>query len=210
MPSFTTICRAVVLVVVGAIVVKGWQLYGPPAEQVKSAVVSAIDMAETAIKNAGSHGQSQAASNSAGTAPKFDSTTQMPPAGSLSLPAATLTPPPASALSTVPISTTTAPSPPELAPITAETTGATATQQDDRIAPLLSRLEQLGGADPKLSPWGSSGNLYRFCCRAAVGDSSSYTRHFEAVAAQPEAAVSQVVAKVEAWRSSRSQDSVLR
>ena len=33
MPSFTTIYRAAVMLAVGAIVFKGWQMYGPPAEQ---------------------------------------------------------------------------------------------------------------------------------------------------------------------------------
>ena len=51
MPSFTTIFRAGVMLAVGAIVFKGWQLYGPPAEKVKSIAVRAVDMAQAAWKN---------------------------------------------------------------------------------------------------------------------------------------------------------------
>jgi hypothetical protein len=73
---------------------------------------------------------------------------------------------------------------------------------DSRRMPLLlARLEQLGAVDPQLAAWGSSGNLYRFCCRAALAGSPSYARHFEAVAAEPLAAVEQVVSKVETWRT---------
>ena len=43
MPSFQTIFRAVVMVAVGAVAVKGWHLYGPTNEQVKSAVAQAVE-----------------------------------------------------------------------------------------------------------------------------------------------------------------------
>src|SRR5215213_11070071 len=51
MPSFTTICRGGGMVGVGAIAYKGWQLYGPPTEQVKSFATNAVDMAQKAWKN---------------------------------------------------------------------------------------------------------------------------------------------------------------
>src|SRR3954447_24945835 len=51
MPSLTTIYRAGVMLAVGAIAYKGWQLYGPPAEKVKSIAASAVDMAQNAWKN---------------------------------------------------------------------------------------------------------------------------------------------------------------
>jgi hypothetical protein len=68
---------------------------------------------------------------------------------------------------------------------------------------LLTRLKELGGIEPALEPWGASGNLYRFCCRAALADNPQITRHFEAVAAEQRVAVENVVAKVQSWRAER-------
>ena len=51
MPSLTTIFRAMVMMAVGAIVFKGWQLYGPPAEQVKSVAAQSRRYGEAAWKN---------------------------------------------------------------------------------------------------------------------------------------------------------------
>jgi hypothetical protein len=69
---------------------------------------------------------------------------------------------------------------------------------------LLTRLAELGGIDPALEPWGTSGNLYRFRCRAALADSPQITRHFEAVAAEQLVAVENVVAEVQSWRAERA------
>jgi hypothetical protein len=71
----------------------------------------------------------------------------------------------------------------------------------DRLPQLYSRLESLGVSNPQLAPWGSSGQMYRFCCRAALVETPALARHFEAVAPEPVLAVEQVVAKVEAWRA---------
>ena len=103
------------------------------------------------------------------------------------------------------------PAPAASAPITplAETAPATGTN-DDRVKTLMSRLEQLGGADPKLAPWGSSGHLFRCCCQAPLANSPAVMQHFESVAAEPALAVEQVVAKVEAWRTAQRNGGVLR
>jgi hypothetical protein len=74
----------------------------------------------------------------------------------------------------------------------------------------MSRLEKLGVAEPKLAAWGTSGDLYRFCCEAKWGNSAAYTRHFESVAAEPVTAVEQVVAEVEAWRTAQRGNAGLR
>jgi hypothetical protein len=71
----------------------------------------------------------------------------------------------------------------------------------DRMPSLVARLERLGAVDTQLAPWGSSGSLHRFSCKAAFPGSKSFTRHFEAVAVEPHAAVEQVVSKLEAWRT---------
>jgi hypothetical protein len=97
------------------------------------------------------------------------------------------------------------------APITPLTENAPATGlKDGRVQALLSRLEQLGGADPKLAPWGSSGHLFRCCCQAPLANSPAVSQHFESVAAEPALAVEQLVAKVEAWRTAQRNGGVLR
>jgi len=40
----------------------------------------------------------------------------------------------------------------------------------------------------------------RFSCDAPWANSPSFSRHFEAVAASPEAAVEQVAAEIQAWQ----------
>src|SRR6185369_4765830 len=97
------------------------------------------------------------------------------------------------------------------APITpltqvASTTGA----DDDRVKTLMSRLQQLGGSDPKVAAWGSGGHLYRCCCQAPLANSPAVTQHFESVATEPALAVEQVVAKVEAWRTAQRNGGILR
>ncbi len=50
MPSFQTVFRAVVMVAVGAVAVKGWHLYGPTNEQVKTVVAQAVEIVQSAIQ----------------------------------------------------------------------------------------------------------------------------------------------------------------
>src|SRR5262245_12564026 len=51
METIQSMFRLVVMVAVGAGIVKGWQMFGPSTEQVKSALVTATDAAEGAWKN---------------------------------------------------------------------------------------------------------------------------------------------------------------
>ena len=71
---------------------------------------------------------------------------------------------------------------------------------DARLPALLERLTQLGVRDQELAPWGSGGELMRFSCNVPWANSPAYSRHFEAVAATPLAAVEQVAAEIEAWQ----------
>ncbi len=211
MPSLTTIYRVIVMLAVGAIVVKGWRTYGPSAEQVKSTVVSAIDMAQTAMQHHQSPDEeTQMASDARGTAPRFSKQPPAAEAGAILPPAATLTRadtpgPPIDSISKARI-----PPRPDSSTPPAETPSAVPAGDGTRMPALLSRLAQLGAAETKLVPWGSSGHLYRFCCRAAMTDSPAYARHFESVAPEPVMAVEQVVAKVEAWRTEQHRDTMLR
>jgi hypothetical protein len=210
MPSLTTIYRAGVMIAVGAIAYKGWQLYGPPTEKVKSVAARAVDMAQTAWNNLRSSDKdSQPVPAPRGSAPSFTQTLQPPATEGAIVPpplsTQTLTPSPSAGA----IPSTSAPM--TQAPITplVQTAPATATG-DDRVKTLMSRLQQLGGSDPKVAPWGSGGHLFRCCCQAPLANSSAVTQHFESVAAEPALAVEQVVAKVEAWRTAQRNGGVLR
>ena len=72
----------------------------------------------------------------------------------------------------------------------------------ERLQPLLQQLEQYGVAGYALHRWGSDGNLYRFHCEMPIAG-GSLTQQFEAVAANPEASVEQVIAEVSEWRMAR-------
>ena len=115
MPSLTTIFRAVVMLAVGAIVFKGWQLYGPSAEKVKSVAARAVDMAQAAWKNFQTPDkEAHSATDTRGGAPPFAQTSQ-PPAGDVAivppaLSTQSLTPsPPAVAIPSTSAPTTQAP-----------------------------------------------------------------------------------------------------
>lgn len=201
MSMMTTVYRAVVMIATGVIVVKGWQLYGPTGAQVKTFATSALEKAQAAW-----HDQMASAPATPPVAPQtVILPNDAPPAQPTTLPAAPL-----------------ATEAPQLAPLvnagpdtlygmngaTVFTPAPLSGAQNQDIAALLTRLQQIGGADAQVSPWGSGGDLYRCCCRAKLEDTSMMVRHFEAVAAEPTAAVEQVVAKVEAWRT--EQQNLLR
>jgi hypothetical protein len=76
--------------------------------------------------------------------------------------------------------------------------------QDARLSALVERLTQLGVRDQSLAAWGRGGELTRFSCSVPWANSPAYSRHFEAVAATPLAAVEQVAAEIEAWRSGQN------
>lgn len=217
MPSTTTIYRVVVMIAVGAIVVKGWKLYGPTTEQVKATAVNVVEIAESTWKGQSATGDGQSSSTKAGVAPPYANKTQQALTADPARPAAaTLTQSDASPRAGV-LPNATLPSSPALitpppvaqAPSTQAPAPGSA-PAGDRVPVLLSQLEKLGAAETKLAPWGDSGHLYRFSCRAALADSPSLTRHFESVAEEPAAAVEQVVAKVEAWRVAQRVDSSIR
>jgi hypothetical protein len=73
--------------------------------------------------------------------------------------------------------------------------------EQGRLRMLLDELAKLDVQNPELAPWGADGQHYRFCCRATLGNSPQWSRHFEAVAAEPAQAVEHVLAQVTSWRS---------
>jgi hypothetical protein len=76
-----------------------------------------------------------------------------------------------------------------------------AKESERKLDALFAELTQLDVQEPKLAPWGTSGQLYRFCCRATWGESPQLSRHFESVAAEPSVAVEKVLAQVTSWRA---------
>jgi hypothetical protein len=187
MPSFQTVFRAVVMVAVGAAAVKGWRLYGPTNEQVKSAVAQAVEVVQSAIQ---SRQQATTAVPDPRVAPIAVAPGIVPPAAPLVQAEAPKLLPDSGAMPAVETAS------PPLA--------------GDRMPELMTRLQKLGAADTNLAPWGSGGNLYRFSCRAPLANAPAMTQHFESVAAEPEVAVEQVVAKVEAWRVAQRDGGTLR
>jgi len=199
MPSLQTIFRAALMIVIGAVVVKGWLLYGPTNERVKTTFAQGKELVTSFIE---SHQQSatsgapdprlaapRPAVGNPGDTP-FAAAPPLPaPAAIVQAEAPKLLPENAAAQATqVPSAATVPFDKPAQAP-----------DSTDRVSELISHLRQLGAAETNLTPWGG-GKLYRFSCRAPLASAPAMTQHFESVAAEPEAAVAEVVAKVEAWR----------
>jgi hypothetical protein len=197
MPSFQTLFRAVVLIVVGVVGVKAWKLYGPTNEQVNTTVAQVIETVQSTVESWQQPTANLPPDPRTGAAPMAQAPLASTPA----------TPP-------VPLAQTDAPKLLPQATESAPSTPATVQPADapandampspvpvggDRAQQLVSRLQQLGAADTKLAPWGNDGNLYRFSCRAPVVNAPALTQHFESIAADPAAAVQEVLLKVESW-----------
>ncbi|HEX6961714.1 MAG TPA: hypothetical protein VF175_07600, partial [Lacipirellula sp.] len=73
----------------------------------------------------------------------------------------------------------------------------------ERVEPLLARLRQLGVVAYDLELFGDSGKFYRFHCEMPIGVDAHVTQQFEAVAADPQESVAQVVSQVSQWQSNR-------
>jgi hypothetical protein len=77
--------------------------------------------------------------------------------------------------------------------------------QPDRFTAMERKLREHGAVYYLLETWGTDGELYRFHCRMAIANNPNYTRHFEATDRDALKAMSQVLARVEAWRAGRLQ-----
>jgi hypothetical protein len=198
MPSMQTIFRAVVMIAIGAVVVKGWRLYGPSNEQVKKTFAQGKEFVNSFLESHPSASSESldprlaapppTAGNSVG-APPMAAPQLSPPVSMAQAEAPKLLPEPATALTTPAAPAATSPF----------DKPAQATDSTDRVSELISHLRQLGAAETNLTPWGG-GTLYRFSCRAPLASAPAMTQHFESVAADPAKAVADVVARVEAWR----------
>jgi hypothetical protein len=182
------------MLVAAIVVVKGWQLYGPSREQLKSWTARIAEQVHLALSDRPR--LAPAASEPANELTSAAAATQClpnvvaPPSRIEAIEFAEVPPiTPEAAIGHAP----------ESNPLRATTQAPPV--ESEGIPALLARLDRLGAIDPQLAVWGSGGKLYRFCCRAALAGMPRYTRHFESVAAEPLVAVEQVVAKVEAWRT---------
>lgn len=75
--------------------------------------------------------------------------------------------------------------------------------QPERFTAMERKLREHGAVYYLLETWGNEGELYRFHCRMAIANNPNYTRHFEATDRDALKAMSQVLARVEAWRAGR-------
>ncbi|MCI0493291.1 MAG: hypothetical protein L0Z07_10185 [Planctomycetes bacterium] len=167
-----TTFRAIVMLATLAIVVKGWQFYGPPTEQLKSFALRATEIVQKSLQSI-QQPDSLAADPRTAAAP--------PAAPPLSVPTSAAQPPLASAAMLLPAG---------------REQQQDSVDDDQQLQAMRTRLEQLGVRDQRLEPWGSSGEFYRFSCRVPWGEVAGFSRHFESVAQKPLAAVAAVAEKV--------------
>ncbi len=74
-------------------------------------------------------------------------------------------------------------------------------EQLARFRVVEERLRKLGAAHYLLEVWGSAAEYYRFRCRMPVASGSVAVRHFEATDSDGLAAMSKVLAEIEAWKA---------
>jgi hypothetical protein len=86
------------------------------------------------------------------------------------------------------------------APVAARVSASVAASAADASQDIQQRLKELGTIYYRLESWGNRQQLYRFCCRMAVGEDADYTHYFEAVDADPLRAMRQVLQQVETWK----------
>lgn len=209
MASFQTFFRTVVMLATLGLMAKAWYLYGPSVNEMK---VMGARLVEVSQQTWSEYWQNPAAgaiaadpnSPAAGLAPAPFVPQGVPIEPIPHAPASLTTPGGSGAVQLA------SGTPAGFAPATTEdpstawpASGALPITADAKISAILERLAQLGVRDRDLAPWGSRGNLMRFSCRVPWANSPAYSRHFEAVAATPLAAVEQVAAEIEAWQSGR-------
>ena len=70
------------------------------------------------------------------------------------------------------------------------------TELDAEMEPLLAQLRERGAAEYALEQWGSFGQLYRFRCAMPLASDDRHVEQFEAIAADPRAAVLEVLESI--------------
>jgi hypothetical protein len=176
MNSYFAITRTIIMfgtIMVGAM---AWKVYGPPPEQLAPIVDRVAELAAQAV------GREQANPSLSGTHPPRQAASP------------SLLPLPAPSGASLRVDR-------EVAPATvANQAPPYAQPQSARIDELLAPLRSLGVVDAELKPWGATGQTYRCACRVASAENPTLERHFDAVAADAQSAVEQVVGEIEQWR----------
>jgi hypothetical protein len=218
MASFQTFFRTVVMLATLGLLAKAWYLYGPSVDEMKTigarvAEVTTQAWAEYWKKPSESALAEDPRIPHVGTAPAPFVPLGAPmepiphtrnhavgPHGSSGVELAGGMPAEIVPVSPAGPSTAWPPSsPPEPTRLPPDNT-APAVPADTRLSSLLERLVQRGMRDQQLSAWGSGGELMRFSCNMPWANSPAYSRHFEAVADTPLAAVEKVAAEIDAWQ----------
>jgi hypothetical protein len=222
MASFRTFFRTVVMLATLGIVAKFWYLYGPSVDEMKTIGARVAEVTSDAWTDYWQKPPEASLADDprvppSGTAPAPfvplgapvepiphgpNHTTGPAGPGGVQLAGGM----PAEIVPVSPAGTTAGPStawppssPPEPTRLPPDNT-ASAAPTDARLAATLERLAQLGMRDQEISSWGNRGELMRFSCNIPWANSPAYSRHFEAVATTPLAAVEQVAAEIEAWQ----------
>ncbi|RIK72684.1 MAG: hypothetical protein DCC67_18940 [Planctomycetota bacterium] len=160
-----------------------WIYYGPLPPEAQRIVDRFIGVAREAI------GWNRAAAPATNQRPQFEYLTAASPAALQSTGAAPSVQTPAAPAFAPPAVGQSATAPP----------GPSISQ---RVEPLLRQLRQLGVAEYVLERWGD-GRLYRFRCAMPLGEGPNLTQQFEAVAAEPEKSVEDVVQQIASWTTAR-------
>ncbi len=202
-----TVFRAVVMLVVLVGLPSAWVYYGP----LPPAAIEVIERTVASAKQSFGWNESAAATEwlveTPKTAPRFEASVtqatqslqQQAAAEQAALPLQPMTRDAQFSLASVSV-----PVPERTAPVAVD---------DDlarQLEPHLSLLRSLDAAEYTLENWGGSGELYRFRCAVALGDSDDHTRQFEAIHADPLRAVHQVVGEVTSWQNARRLSGVSR
>lgn len=68
------------------------------------------------------------------------------------------------------------------------------------VAMVVDELKSRGIQRYSFTPWGNNGEYYRFHCAAPLAGGSGFTRHFEAVSADPAEAAQEVLRQINEWQ----------
>jgi hypothetical protein len=214
MTTLQTFFRAVVMLATLGIVAKAWMLYGPSVEEMQTIGQRVVEVSHELIEK---YRQGGAATPVDAHDPRIAAV----PALAATMPPAPVRPPQPVQLAAAESSTpefaqqaivlepvaSTPPEPPtRLIPVAPQQPASDQPSGGDaRLEAAAAQLAQFGVHDYQVMPWGSDGRWYRCSCDAAWIGGAQFSRHFEAVAADPASAAEQVAAEIDAWRRTQSE-----
>jgi len=219
MASLQTFFRTVVMLATLGLIAKAWYHFGLSVEELKAISSSVVEVAEKEWNNYWQTPTVDALANDPRLPPTASAPAPFTPLGGPMQPISRDAEPAAAPApgmvqlaggvpaEIVPLAPANLSSPwtpgglPESTRLSADSAAQPPQPQDARLPALVERLTQLGARDQELVAWGRGGELTRFSCSVPWANSPAYSRHFEAVAATPLAAVEQAAAEIEAWRS---------